>query len=195
VPFSSLSTATPGFSYDASPTASPSTFKEIYSVQVPTTHSSSHPRRGGESQGEQASDLGMTYSVYRYNSQVYSSYSTLKGWAGDDGSRGNPSQARGPPFTYPSSSAQGLSPIPNTWPDPNTHTAGSSTSGLPHPYRMDPRFGWYGPGGNRGLASMRHIQYPTDLETTFDVNDNPSTQTNPSTENYIFSFPSRSDES
>jgi hypothetical protein len=199
MPFSSLST-TPGFNYDpASPASPSSTFKEIYTVQVPG-NAHSPPQSEGERQEQPGANLGMTYSVYRYNPQIYSSYSTLKGWDGDNVSRGGSFEARGPAFTFPvSRTLRGPTAFPDEWNESsstNASTSNPSTSSQisTSPYPIDSTFGWYdsvGENNCRPLNSLRGLQdYSAGLNDIFSTEPPHATgaETNEDTDNYIFSF-------
>jgi hypothetical protein len=192
----SLST-TSGFSYDtASPDSSSSTLQELYTVQVPA-NSDPLSRGEREREGTQAEDLAMTYAVYRYTPQVYSSYSTLQGWDGDDVSRRNPSGARRSSFTFPSSPPlEGPAHFAEAWTESGATTNASPTtsSHVSSSYRIDPSFGWYGPvaGTNRTLGPTRHFQgYPAGVNNNFGVDEpaNVSASENEGgSDNYVFSF-------
>lgn len=181
MPLSATSEAS-SLGYDlASPAPFSSSLREIYSVQVPAVTS---PGDKPESHRDSMNNLGMRYSVYKYNPETYpsfqSSYSTLTGWAGDVPSRGNSPEPRDSPFAFASSSSEvstNQSESWNQWPPAMTQSTASPNI-TPDEASLGASFGWYGSLDQtfRSQSETRNLQQYTEGLEAYNVNEGTSPQ-------------------
>jgi hypothetical protein len=194
MPFSTTSTASTAAGLDnivSTSVSSPSTLKEIYTVNIPTNGISITDGDIQGKQGEPAADLGMTYSVFRYNPQVYSSYSTLKDWAGDHTLRPATSGVRGLPFPFASSTSSSFeeeATANDGWNKALPVNERAIIPNMAHISTFDTTFGWYETTvqGHRSSSIMDMHQYPDGLAAR-EAQRGPATEPG-NIDNYIF-FP------